>query len=172
MGREARRVPAGWEHPRDNGRDWIPLFPQDQYRDYEREAAEWEEGKTKWAAGLRKNYGTGEPWISVDEGDQEMPYEEWAGEKPNSDDYMPKWTAEEATHYQMYETVTEGTPISPVMELPEALARWLTDNDANAGAGMHANYKAWLRVCRGGYAPSMVLSGGKLRDGVTGLADV
>ena len=38
---------------------------------------------------------------------------------------MPQWPKHERTHLQMYETCTEGTPISPVRETPEELARWL-----------------------------------------------
>ena len=35
---------------------------------------------------------------------------------PLDADDMPQWTETEATHFQMYENVTEGTPISPVMD--------------------------------------------------------
>lgn len=84
---------------------------------------------------------------------------------------MPNWPEQERTHYQMYETVTEGTPLSPVMESPEALAHWLFEHKANAGAGMTASYEAWLRVCRGGYAPSMVIGGGRIMSGVEGIKD-
>ncbi len=31
---------------------------------------------------------------------------------PDHRDYMPSWKPSECTHYQMYETTTEGTPIS------------------------------------------------------------
>jgi hypothetical protein len=62
---------------------------------------------------------------------------------------MPKWTADGATYFQMYETTTEGTSISPVMDSPESLARWLADNKASAFADQTASYDAWLKVCRG-----------------------
>ena len=59
------------------------------------------------------------------------------------------------THYQMYETTSEGTPISPVMETPEALARWLADNGASAFGKMTATYAQWLNMITGdGCAPS------------------
>lgn len=38
---------------------------------------------------------------------------------------MPQWPKHERTHVQMYEACTEGTPVSPVLESPEALRRWL-----------------------------------------------
>lgn len=47
-------------------------------------------------------------------------------------DVMPQWPDSERTHYQMYEDVTEGTPISPVMEIPEELAKWLVENGATS----------------------------------------
>lgn len=66
---------------------------------------------------------------------------------------MPQWPKEERTHYQMYEDTSEGTPISPVMESPEALARWLVDNNASAFANRTASYEEWLHVCKGGWMP-------------------
>ena len=84
---------------------------------------------------------------------------------------MPDWPETERTHYQMYETTTEGTPISPVMSSPEELARWLVDNEADAFAGQPASYEAWLRMCRGGYAPSMVITNGVIESGVEALKD-
>lgn len=58
----------------------------------------------------------------------------------------------------MYENTSEGTPISPVFETPEALARWLADNNASAFGGMGATYEQWLATCREGFAPSAVFS--------------
>jgi len=66
----------------------------------------------------------------------------------------------------MYETTSEGTPISPAFETPEALARWLTDTGASAFGKSTAPYEAWLSVCNGGYAPSLVMVGGELISGV------
>ncbi len=83
---------------------------------------------------------------------------------------MPEWSVEERTHYQMYENTTEGTPLSPVMDSPESLAKWLVDNEANAGGGEKASYKGWLRVCVGGFAPSGIsVGGGPFVNGVDGV---
>lgn len=65
-------------------------------------------------------------------------------------DVMPRWPESKRTHYQMYESVTEGTPISPVMETPEALARWLADNKASAGPYATATYDQWLAMIKVG----------------------
>ena len=45
----------------------------------------------------------------------------------------------------IYETCSEGSPISPAFETPEELARWLTDNSFGS---MTATYEQWLL---GGY---------------------
>lgn len=90
------------------------------------------------------------------------------------DDYfvMPDWSKEECTHFQMYETTTEGTPISPVCDSPESLAQWLADNMGDAGAGGTATYEQWLyMINNGGSAPTFVLKkgSGELISGVEGI---
>lgn len=93
------------------------------------------------------------------------------GNPPDANDYMPAWTQAEATHLMMYEEVSEGTPISPAFATPEELARWLVDNKAYAG-GMGdgtASYEGWLRVARGGWAPSAVIANGVFMSGVEAL---
>ena len=174
MGREVRMVPASWEHPKHpddhyepnrRGR-YIPLLD----RGYAAEAAEWDAGWAKWQDGLVESYGdNGKEWRArtPDDGPR---YTEWAGARPSPDDYMPDWPDAERTHLMMYENTSEGTPKSPPMETPEALARWLADNGASAFAYDTATYEQWLPVCRGGWAPSMVISGGVMQSGVAALS--
>lgn len=90
----------------------------------------------------------------------------WWGRSPDQDDYMPEWTEEEAVGWQMYETTSEGTPISPVCSNPEELAHWLADNEANAFGGMTASYDQWLRTITRGSAPSAVIQNGQFMSGV------
>ena len=71
--------------------------------------------------------------------------------------------------FQMWENVTEGSPISPVFDSPEKLAKWLVKHDASASGSMTANYEQWLRVCKGGYAPTMISSSTGIQSGVAGL---
>jgi hypothetical protein len=52
---------------------------------------------------------------------------------------------------------------------PEELARWLTDTNASAFGGEGASYEGWLRVARGGFAPSAVIADGKMQSGVEAL---
>ena len=107
MSREVRKVPKGWEHPKENNR-----------------------------------------YKGLCEDDPEMKHGDW---------------------YQMYETTTEGTPISPVMKTPEELARWLADNKASACGSMTATYEEWLQTIERGWAPTMMIFGGELTSGVSGI---
>ena len=89
--------------------------------------------------------------------------------EPIEADEMPEWSENQATHYRMYETCSEGTPISPPMETPEALARWLADNNASAFGGMTATYEQWLSTIKRGWACSGMYARGKMMSGVEGL---
>lgn len=73
--------------------------------------------------------------------------------------------------YQLWETTSEGSPISPPKATPEALARWLADNGASSFGHLTESYETWLKFVRGpGWAPSAVSDGGSLMSGVAGLA--
>lgn len=78
---------------------------------------------------------------------------------------MPHWKDGEATHYQMYETNSSGTPLSPVMASPENLAHWLVENQITAYEGQTASYEAWLMVAQGRTVISNVVKPQKLIQG-------
>lgn len=158
MSREVRKVPASWDHPREQGRtSFCPLFDGSTY---EQKATAWDEGASKWASGEFDEY--------AEESDKALPYENWAGPRPNPADYMPIWPESKRTHFMMYETTTEGTPISPAFESLEDLARWLAEN-ATAYANETAGYDAWLEVCKAGSAEILVLGPSGLRSAVAAL---
>lgn len=92
--------------------------------------------------------------------------------RPDPADHMPDFSDVPAAEMGlcMYETCSEGTPISPVFRTPEELARWLADNGASSFGDMTATYDQWLSVCRGGWAPSAVVDGSGLRSGVEFVA--
>jgi len=50
----------------------------------------------------------------------------------------------------MWETTSEGSPISPVFESPEKLARWLADTGASAFGSQTATYEEWLSMIHDG----------------------
>lgn len=152
MGRECRRVPADWQHPTDGDKGPIPLH---EAHDLGKQIADWYLNQKLWVAGQHPAQLEPDPiWHYAR---STRTYTEWHGAPPNPDDYMPDWPESERTHFQMYETTTEGTPMSPVFATPEELAHWLADHDANAFAGQTASYEAWLGVCREHGAPSAVL---------------
>lgn len=164
MGREVRRVPADWQHPKQwildhaGRREWRykPLYPGEYYQ---RQVDEWDDECAKWKTGLRPD--------NADDETRAMTYEQYAGQRPHRDDYMPDWPIEQRTHFMMYEDDTgEGTPISSAFATPEELARWLADNNASSFGSMTASYEAWLRVARGNFAPSLVMENGQIQSGV------
>lgn len=161
MGREVRRVRKDWVHPRDSRGNPIPLHNQS----FSEALAEWEESRDRWDRGFVRTWSDDEPWRTRrdDDGD----FNGWYGSRPVPEEYMPDWPEEERTHLQLYENVSEGTPISPPMPDEESLAHWLADNGANANAGETASYESWLAMIRQGWSVSMVgLPGGKLVSGV------
>ena len=143
MGRELRRIPRNWEHARNERGDYMPLKDGLNLA-----LREWEAEAVKWAEGI----------IPEKQKYPSMSFEEWYGEKPNPQDYMPDWPEAERTQWQMYETSTEGTPISPPMESAEALAHWLADNGACCFASMTATYEEWLIIIQAGSVPSVIIT--------------
>ena len=149
MGREVRRVPENWEHPKEEDGKYKPLNPAESF-DVHME--DWRYEKQ----------------VANEEGHTPEYIEQIKPDRENN--YMPEWSDGEATHYQMYETTSEGKPISPVMESPEKLASWLTENKASAFAGQEATYEDWLSVCKGKYAVTGFVDKetGASRSGVAG----
>ena len=160
MGREIRRVPKDWNHPKNERGKYIPLLG----RAFSERLERWDEGEKMWKKGLRDNCKDG--WIPIEAEYIGQSFSDWDGDRPVKKDYMPEWNESQKTHIQMYEDCTEGTPISPVMATPEELARWLADNNASAFGDQTATYEQWVRVCNGGYAPSAVMDEKGFRSGV------
>ena len=139
MGREIRRVPPGWEHPRNESGDYIPLFDDT----YDNALAEWWKGREEWQAGTHED--------SAEYGDR-YTWEEWHGEAPRPSEYRPAFDAE-PTHYQVYEDVSEGTPVSPVFATLDDMERWLISEGFSP--------KAAGRFVQDGWAPSFVIVDGQ-----------
>jgi hypothetical protein len=148
VSREVRHVPEWWVHPKDKAGEYIPMWDESYLvvaREYAKERAEWERGEFPSYA---------------DEEDHVLTFEQWSGPFPNPCRYMPDFLPEERTHLMMYESTSEGTPISPAFKTPEELAQWLVDNNASAFGSTPASYKGWLAVAKGAYAPTMVMRSG------------
>lgn len=123
MGRELRRVPEGWEHPKNYAGNYIPLCDSDIYYSL---VEDFEE--------MLKEKGIHETLKRFEGG-------------PNPNEYMlvdvPK---EKRTKFQMYENTSEGTPISPVFDTSADLCSWLVENNASWFADFEATYEQWMSV--------------------------
>lgn len=136
--RQVRRVPAGWQHPRNPDGTYIPLFDGATFiircLNWDRDAAAWNRGEFPDYA---------------DQESRRMSFAEWDGERPDPADYTPIWTEAEGTHLMMYECTTEGTPVSPAFATAEELARWLTDNGISVYGNAVTTYDHWLFMING-----------------------
>lgn len=167
MSREVRMVPANWKHPKNAEGHFIPLLDGS----FKERVAQWDEEAAQWEKGFHRSYGSDNKW-EPKTADMTGTFADWGGDRPDEKEYMPDWPEAERTHYQMYESTSEGTPVSPVMETPEALARWLADSNASAFADMGANYEQWLATIKRGWAVSAVSSPRTgLVSGVEGLCE-
>lgn len=74
--------------------------------------------------------------------------------------------------WQMWETTSEGSPISPVCKTPEELAKWLSDDGASSFGRDTATYEQWFLMIKAGWAPSALMSAETgLVSGVVGIAN-
>lgn len=107
-------------------------------------------------AGLCESWGTCQACDGegVDSAVRER-YEAWTQTEPPTGD-----------GYQLWETVSEGSPVSPVFATPEELATWLTvpDNDTSITRG--TTRAQWLGMIIGpGCAPSLIADNKGVRAG-------
>lgn len=101
------------------------------------------------AAGLPQSWGkcetcSGKGEVATDE--QRAAHEAWERTEPPAGD-----------GWQLWETVSEGSPISPVFGTDEELARWMGVNDCTVNGPMR-DFDAALRFVRAGWAPSFMSS--------------
>lgn len=104
MGRELRPVARDWEHPREPGNysDGSPHYvPLHSREDLRHHLQDYAENPEDWENGA-----------------------------PDPADYMPEIPEGTPYGWQFYETVTEGTPISPVCATKDELAAWLSSPEA------------------------------------------
>jgi hypothetical protein len=109
------------------------------------------------AAGLPEKWG----WCKECDGDgvradKREAYENWESEEPPVGD-----------GYQIWETVSEGSPISPVFATPEELADHMAGTEWGADKG--TDYETWLAFIKGpGWAMSGMCIDGEFISGVEG----
>lgn len=118
--------------------DYQPLYDQD----YTSAAEKWLAEFDQWRAGTHPDQLEGVPYF-------------WDYDTPPDERICRerKWTEAEATHYQIYETVTEGTPVSPIFATLAELVEWCVEQ----GYSRHAAE----RFAEHGWAPSMIIDTGR-----------
>lgn len=149
MGREIRKVPADWQHPTTDEGDFKPVFD----RDYIDSLNQWWANHQLWQDGNHPDQLSG----SATKDDARF-FAQWDGDPP-SVEYYRFYRDEDCTHFQMYETVTEGTPTTPVFATLQELEDYLVDVGEMAGTRWQRKYsrEGAKAFCMGGYAPSMMI---------------
>jgi hypothetical protein len=119
--REVRPVPLGWEHPTDPGT--------------------YSNGEPRYRA-LFSRANLRRTVQFYDE------HPEYAGEwEYNPADYMPEIPEGTPLGWQLYETTSEGTPVSPVFPTLEELATWC-ETGATVFASLTWTREQWLASFR------------------------
>lgn len=101
------------------------------------------------ASGVSENWGrcatcSGRGEVGTDE--QRAAHEAWESSEPPIGE-----------GWQLWETVSEGSPISPVFATAEELATWMTRNRCTVNGPM-SSYEAALKFVQAGWAPSFISS--------------
>ena len=124
--REVRTIPRGWQHPKNAEGRYIGLFD------------DWD-ADVKYREETPQYYGP----------DSDEP-------PMDRDEYMPevKHLPVEETQIVAYETVSEGTPMSPAFDnTPEgklALLQWCAENASVPGSrDQHTSIEAWAAMLYG-----------------------
>lgn len=166
MGREIRRTPVGYEPPvldnyqgQTNLWDWTGQNRhfQPQYdEDYETALQRWWDDREAWKRGEDPDR------IAVTYPGNT--YEEWYGNAPDPSYYRPAWPDDAVLGFQFYETISEGTPLSPSFASREELAEFL------APRHFGGDREAAARFVDVGWAPSMAATGGRWISGTDWVA--
>lgn len=140
LNRKVRRVPQDYEPSRDTrGGGYQPCFD----RFYVPTVKQWLADREAWENGTHP-----------DRGDRDYSFEEWDGNGPDPDYYYPgeAWPTDAIMGIRMYETTTEGTPISAwypdTDEGREAMARELA-TDGVGGTSDGFTIDDWRSVISG-----------------------
>lgn len=165
MGREVRMVPPNWKHPEtqaSGGQTRLQPMHDERYEDAVRE---WKDGFAAWEAGERPDYCTGDS--------RNMEFWEWDGMPPSDREYYRPWADDEATWFQVWETVSEGTPVSPPFATRKELIEYLVANgdfwDQKRGDNPASRAAYEKFVFGDGWAPSLVFDGTNVMSGVEAL---
>lgn len=150
MGRDLRRMPMNFDWPIDRGPWWgLVLEPIECQRC---------QGGSEDCADCE---GEGHVYPRVEPPGFEASLNEGEEDARDDGDYPYGW--------QVWENVSEGSPISPVCATARELAEWLSRYATGLDEGR--SVEVWLEFMRQGSAPSFVLSrAAGLEAGVDAIA--
>ena len=169
MGREVRMVPKNWEHPKKTEYNFLKQRDVTNYQPMYDQS--YVDAATEYRDGFLKFYNTNE------HRERACEFWDWHGNPPN-EAYYRAYQDKEASWYQLYETVSEGTPVSPPYKTKEELADYLAehgdfwDQKRRKEGETIMNCEPWGKeqaykfVMGDGWAPSMVITDGKMQSGV------
>jgi hypothetical protein len=89
--------------------------------------------------------------------------------------YHNAWKSKEPPKgdgWQIWETVSEGSPVSPVFSTPEELAAYMTIPGRDTTVTKGTTYEQWMGFLKVGWAPSGYSSGNGFEDGVRAVGDM
>lgn len=135
MSREIRRVPKDWEHPIDESGGYQPIF---------------DETYLQCVLGHFDEL----PWYLK----HPCYIKEWFECFPDRAYCRPRFRKGTATHYQIYENVSEGTPISPIFYILADLIEWLIEKGYSREAAEN--------FAKLGSVPSFIFTGGKMYSNI------
>jgi hypothetical protein len=143
LSRGVRRQPRTYDPPRRRAGGYQPVHD----RFYVPAAREWLAGWEAWQRGEHPDQQRDDP--------PTCSFEEWHGEGPDPDYHYPgeAWPAGAEMGIRMYETVTEGTPISAwhpdTGEGRRAMAAELAAPGNDTGLTSDLSAEDWLRIIEG-----------------------
>lgn len=182
MGREIRRVPANWQHPKRTEFNYLKMRDEKSFqplhnKPYISAISEWIRDHLLWQRGEH-------PDQQGDDRSEYQYYAQWGDGPPNVEYYRPEWKPEEMTRYQVYETVSEGTPVTPPFETQAELIEYLVehgdywDQKRREEGRSSMPCEPWTRkqaesfVLGSGWAPSLVEMDGTIQSGVAAMAEL
>lgn len=150
-----------WEHPKEEKYNpftrqteshYQPMYDKDAESAWAEWLVEFEEFKREELPEVAQKY--------PDEYSLDTPYRsfcEYNGRPPNPKYYRPKWSEDEPMGYAVYETVSEGTPVTPAFVTKEELIDYLATNGTYWDDGKPWPREAAERFVKMEWAPSMML---------------
>ncbi len=153
-------VPPNWQHPTNDRGHLQPMHNE-----------RFEDRFARWLADFDRIRGG-----NLTDLERECypmhPLAEWLCDEgqPHDPAYYRPWRDEEATWFQVWETVTEGTPVTPAFATREELVDHLVEHGdrPNALAHQRSGYSREVAEAfvKAGWAPSMVMLGNKTASGI------